>query len=218
MHSSCEWQLYVIIDQAAVGTRDLAEVAAAAIRGGADAIQVRDKTAPITALKEHAQRLLPLTQAAGVPLIVNDYAEVAHAVGAQGVHLGQDDGPVSAARHLVGQGSLIGKSTHSLEQALAARREGADYIGLGPIFPTPTKPDYASVGLELISDVMARVKLPVVCIGGIDRTTLPQVLEAGARCVAVVRAVCAAADPEAATRALKETIRQFARSPSASTL
>ncbi len=218
MRSCCWWQLYVIIDQAAVGTRDLAEVAAAAIRGGADAIQLRDKTAPITALKETAQRLLPLTQAAGVPLIVNDSAEVAHAVGAQGVHLGQDDGPVSAARHLVGQGSLIGKSTHSLEQALAAWREGADYIGLGPVFPTPTKPDYAGVGLGLISDVMARVTLPVVCIGGIDRTTLPQALEAGARCVAVVRAVCAAADPEAATRALKETIRQFARSPSATTL
>ena len=101
---------------------------------------------------------------------------------------------------------LIGKSTHSLEQALAAQAEGADYIGLGPIFPTPTKPNYPSVGTELISQVAPRIRVPIVCIGGIDAANAGQVLEAGAECLAVVRAVCSAPNPESATRNLKQIV------------
>src|SRR3989338_9134619 len=200
---SSAWQLYVIVDRAAVGARDLREVAAGAIRGGADAIQLRDKVASARALIEAARALLPLTRAAGIPFIINDRADVARAVGADGIHLGQDDLPVGAARDLLGSGRLIGLSTHSLEQALAAQAQGADYIGVGPIFPTPTKPDYGSVGTGLIGQVASRVRLPAVCIGGIDRSNLEQVIRAGATCVAVVRAVCSASDPEAATSELK---------------
>ena len=198
------WQLYVIIDRAAAGGRDLADCAAAAIRGGADVIQLRDKSASRDALLTEAARLLPIARAAGVPLIINDRVEVARAAGADGVHLGQDDVPVHEARKILGPRGLIGKSTHSLEQALAAQAEGADYIGLGPIFPTPTKPDARSVGTELITQVVPHIRVPIVCIGGIDTATAQDVIEAGATCIAVVRAVCASCDPASSTRNLKQ--------------
>ena len=211
MKRCSEWTLYVIVDLAAIGDRDPAQIAAAAIRGGADAIQLRDKTGPARALRELAQRLLAVTRPAGIPLLINDRADIALAADADGVHLGQDDLPLADARRLLGPERLIGCSTHSLEQALAAEAEGADYIGCGPVFPTPTKPDAGSVGTELIAAVAARVRIPVVCIGGIETGNLKQVVAAGAACVAVVRAVCRAADPEAAARQLKRQLTQSGR-------
>ena len=212
MTSCALWRLYVIVDRAAIGHREPCEVAAHAIRGGADVIQLRDKAADGPQLIRAAEQLLSLTRAAGIPLMINDRADVAQAVGATGVHIGQDDLSVREARRLLGPSRVIGKSTHSLKQALAAETEGADYLGCGPIFPTPTKPDYESVGLPLIRQLMGAVRIPVVCIGGIDAVSLGQVLEAGAECVAVVRAVCAAANPESATRGLKDRIEQLFRS------
>jgi thiamine-phosphate pyrophosphorylase len=198
------WQLYVVADPNTVGVRDLVEVVAGAVRGGADVIQLRDKIANTRRLIDEARRLLPITRAAGVPLIINDRVDVAQAVGADGVHLGQDDLPIAKARHMLAEGCFIGQSTHSLDEALSAKRDGADYIGFGPIFQTPTKPDYVSVGTGLISKVIAQAGIPVVCIGGIDLETVSDVIEAGARCIAVVRAVCSAEDSESATRNLKE--------------
>ena len=218
MKRSSEWKLYVIVDRDASRGIDVTEIASAAIRGGADALQLREKRATDAQVRRDAERLLPLTRAAGVALIINDRIEVAGAVGADGVHLGQEDPPVAEARCLLGPSRLIGKSTHSQEQALAAEAEGASYIGLGPVFPTPTKPDYGSIGPGLIAQVRARVRIPIVCIGGIELSTLPAVLGAGARCVAVVRAVCAAEDPEAAARALKTALRQSVRATAASGL
>ena len=211
---SCSaWHLYVILDPSDVGGRDLTEVAAAAIRGGADAVQLRDKTSPDEVVAEHAHRLLSLTRAVGVPLILNDRVEVAKAVDADGVHVGQDDWPVARVRKAIGRTMLIGKSTHTIEQALTAQTEGADYIGFGPLFVTPTKPDASPIGTSLIGVVAPRLSIPMVCIGGVDLKTIDEVLRAGARCVAVVRAVCAAMDPEAATRDLKTRIVQFHRAP-----
>lgn len=207
--TSCSaWRLYAILDPSAMRSGDLIDLAAAAIRGGADVLQLRHKTASAFELLSYALRLLPMTRAARIPLIINDRADVAHAAGADGVHLGQDDLPLKAAREILGAQALIGLSTHSLEQALVARDAGADYIGLGPIFPTPTKPDDGSVGLALIGHVRSRVQLPTVCIGGIDQTNLPEVVHAGANCVAVVRAIGHAADPESATRDLKHLLVQ----------
>jgi thiamine-phosphate pyrophosphorylase len=204
--SSSSWTLYVILDRDAAGARDLRMLAGQVIRGGADALQLRAKGATARQLIAEARRLLPVTRAARVPLIINDRADVARAVGADGVHLGQDDLPVHAARAILGSGRLIGQSTHSLRQALAAKRAGADYVGFGPIFQTPTKPDYPRVGLRLIRTVVSRIDLPTVCIGGIDGANIPDVLAAGARCVAVVRAVCSAKHPEQATRVLKRLL------------
>ena len=202
--SSCAWRLYVIIDPAATRGRDLTEVATAAIRGGADVIQLRDKLASARQFLEEAKRILAVTRAAGVPLIINDRVDVACVIEAAGVHVGQDDVSITEARAILRPEQLVGKSTHSLEQALVAEREGANYIGLGPIFPTPTKPNYGSLGLAVIQQVASAVRVPIICIGGIDRDTVEYVIQAGARCIAVVRAVCSAPDSEAAAKELKQ--------------
>ena len=207
--SASAWRLYVIIDGSTASDRDVAQLAQQAVDGGADVLQLREKAVSTRQLLDDAQGLLRITQSARVPLIINDRVDVAAAVGADGVHLGQDDLPVALARQLLGPGRLIGKSTHSLEQALAADREGVDYIAVGPIFPTPTKPDAPSVGLALIAQVTAQVRRPTVVIGGIEEQTLTAVLAAGAHCVAVVRAVCGADEPGAATRRLKRALTQF---------
>ncbi len=217
--TSCSgWQLYVIVDQDAVAGRDLAWIAEQAIRGGADVIQLRAKAASTRDLIEHAQRLREVTQAGKVPLVINDRVDVALAVGAEGVHLGQDDLPVAVARRLLGPGRILGKSTHTLDQAREADRDGVDYLAVGPIFSTPTKPDSPHVGLRLIRDVKAHVQRPMVAIGGIDLTTLSEVMAAGAQCVAVVRAVSAAGDPATAARDLKRLLIQHARTQSVSKL
>ena len=205
------WRLYVIVDGAACGGRDPAGVAAQAIRGGADVLQLRDKSASTAQFIRTAERLLAVTRPAGIPLIINDRSDVALAVGADGVHLGQDDMPVTAARILLGPERIIGKSTHSLEQALAADQEPVNYLALGPIYATPTKPDYGCVGPKLIPAVASRVRHPLVVIGGIEEATLEEVARAGAERVAVVRAVCAAPDPAAAARNLKTRLAQFVR-------
>ncbi len=205
--TSCStWRLYVILDDDTAVGRDLVELAIAAIRGGADVLQLRAKRATDDQLAAVATRLLVVTRPHHIPLLINDRPQVAADINADGVHLGQDDAPVAEARRLLRGGKLVGKSTHSLEQALAAQAEGADYIGVGPIFPTPTKPNYGSVGLAGIRQVRQQLSIPFTCIGGIDAQTIGDVVHAGAYCVAVVRAVCAAADPESAARSLKQRL------------
>jgi len=204
--SLSDWRLYVIVDRDAIAGRDPALIAEQAIRGGADVIQLRDKRGGARELIDAGRRVLAVTQSAGIPLIINDRPDIAVAIGAQGVHLGQDDLPVETARRILGPDAIIGKSTHSIEQAMTGASEPVSYIAVGPVFATPTKPDYGQVGLELVRDVTSRVSKPVVAIGGIDAATLPSVRAAGARCVAVVRAVCGESDPESAARALKRAL------------
>ena len=196
-------KLYVIVDRAALGGRDPVETAAAAARGGADVIQWRDKQAPDGEFLEVARRLREQTRKQGVLFVVNDRVAVALESQADGIHVGHEDLPVPQVRVLVGDSMLIGRSTHSIEEALEAERQGADYIGVGPVFPTPTKPGYKAVGLELVRQVKEKIGIPWVAIGGIDLENAGLVSSAGAACVAVVRAVAAASDPEAAARSLK---------------
>jgi thiamine-phosphate pyrophosphorylase len=198
-------RLYVVSDASAPVARALACVAAAC-DGGADAVQLRRKGDAGLADYRLAERCRELTAAAGVLLIVNDRIDIAMACAADGVHLGQDDLPVAVARRLWPDG-IVGRSTHSVEQAIAAVGDGADYLGVGPVFVTPTKPQTPAVGLELVSAVAtAGLPIPWVAIGGIDRDNLSTVLEAGAPAVAVVRAVCAADDPRAAARELRRLV------------
>ena len=196
-------KLYVIVDRSVLGGRDPVEVAAAAARGGADVIQWRDKGAPDGEFLEMARRLRKQTRRQGVLFIVNDRVAVALRAQADGVHVGHEDLSVPEVRALVGDSMLIGRSTHSLEEALEAQRQGADYIGVGPVFSPPTKPGVPAVGLELVRKVRGKVRIPWVAIGGIDLENAGLVSSAGAACVAVVRAVSAASDPEAAARSLK---------------
>src|SRR6266581_2911888 len=134
-------------------------------------------------------QLHELTAKSSTPLIVNDHAEIAREIPVEGVHVGQDDDPIKVARRKAGRQIVVGKSTHSLEQALAAQCEGADYIGFGPIFATPTKPDYPPIGLTDIKQVHAEVNLPIFCIGGINIDNLQSVIDAGAKRVVMVSAL-----------------------------
>jgi len=182
-------RLYGIIDLGYVEQREAARIAEQMIEGGVDLIQLRGKHNSIGELMELSADLHELTVKSCTPLIANDHAEIARRVPVEGVHVGQDDDPIEIVRQKAARDILIGKSTHSLEQARAAECEGADYIGFGPIFATQTKPDYTPVGLENIRRVHAEVKLPIFCIGGINVDNLQSVIDAGAKRVVMVSAL-----------------------------
>ena len=189
MSALSECRLYGIIDLGYVERHDTGHVLEQMIEGGVDLIQLRGKNKSIRDLIDLSAELHELTAKSSTPLIVNDHAEIAKRVPVEGVHVGQDDDPIEIVRQEVGRDLLIGKSTHSLEQAHAAEREGADYIGFGPIFMTPTKPDYAPIGLEDVRRVHAEVNLPIFCIGGINVDNLQSVIDAGAKRVVMVSAL-----------------------------
>ena len=178
--------LYGILDLSYVDKSRACEITEEMIAGGVDLIQVRGKRESVAELANLATQLHGLTARASVPLIINDHAEIANLVPVEGVHVGQDDDPIASVRQNTGRKILVGKSTHSVEQALAAQREGADYIGFGPIFATPTKPDYPPIGLADIRRVHEEVKIPIFCIGGIKTDNLAQVIRAGASRVVIV--------------------------------
>ncbi len=199
-------RLYVITGDAG-GIDETFRIVAAALEGGADVIQMRKKGMLKGDQYELGNRLRALTHDYGALLIVNDHADLALAIDADGVHLGQDDLAPSVARALPGfEERLVGRSTHLLEQAHRAVRDGADYLGVGPVFATPTKPGRPAVGTQLVREVASRLTTPFVAIGGIDAANIEQVLDAGARAIAVVRAVYDAADPAASARQLRESI------------
>ncbi len=143
-----------------------------------------------------AEQIHPVTSAAGVPFVINDFPEVAASVGAEGVHVGQEDAPVNQARALGGYRTMIGKSTHSVAQAVTAAAEDTDYIGFGPIYATKTKPDYAPVGLQNIKAIHEAIKKPIFCIGGIKLENIGEILEAGARRIVIVSAILQAENIE----------------------
>lgn len=199
--------LYVILDPDQAAGRDPLALAEAVLAGGARWIQLRWKAATTAALTALARRLAAQVRAAGGVFLVNDRLDVALAVDADGVHLGQEDLPVADARR-VAPGLLVGASTHSLDQARRAQADGADYVALGSVFPTASKAAFQLAGLETLRLVRPHVRLPLVAIGGITLDRVPEVLAAGADGVAVISAVGLAADPAAATAALLEAVRR----------
>ena len=203
-------RLYGILDLGYVGAADALEIARRMIAGGVNILQIRAKQAPPAVIARLASELRPLARAAGVPLIVNDFPALAAAAGADGVHIGQDDGPIAAARAAAGvAGKWVGRSTHSVAQACAARAEGADYLGFGPLFATPTKPDYPAIGLAEIARVHFEVPdRPIFCIGGIKLENLPEVIAAGARRVVIVSGLLQAPDVTAYAARAAELLAQ----------
>jgi thiamine-phosphate pyrophosphorylase len=202
--SNC--RLYGILDLSYVDISDALGMARSMIEGEVDLIQLRGKQQSIAQLVSLAEKLHQITSRAAVPLIVNDYAEIAAKVSVEGVHVGQDDDPIADARIKASRRILVGKSTHSVEQATAAGREGADYIGFGPIFATPTKPDYKPIGLKDIKRVYLELEVPTFCIGGINLDNLAEVIAAGAQRVAIVSGLLKASDIVAYGRACKELL------------
>jgi thiamine-phosphate pyrophosphorylase len=186
--------LYGIIDLGYVGIGDCNRIAQQMIEGGVELIQLRGKERSIDELVDLAAELHELTTRSSTPLIANDHAEIAKRVPVEGVHVGQADDSIAVVREKAGRALFVGKSTHSIEQAREAQREGADYIGFGPIFATPTKPDYQPIGLEDIKQTHLAVNLPMFCIGGIKIDNLEQVISAGAHRVAIVSGLLKAPD------------------------
>jgi len=184
-----ECRLYGIVDLGYIEESEAARVVEQMIEGGVDLIQLRGKGKSLDELVDYAARLHELTARSSTPLIVNDHAEIASPIPVEGVHVGQDDDSIEVARRKASREIVVGKSTHGLEQALAAQREGADYIGFGPIFATPTKPDYPPIGLSDIGRVHAEVSVPIFCIGGINIDNLQSVIDAGAKRVVMVSAL-----------------------------
>jgi thiamine-phosphate pyrophosphorylase len=189
MRALSDCRLYGIVDLSYVEGSDAAGTVKQMLEGGIDLIQLRGKGKSLDELADLAAKLHQLAAKSSTPLIVNDHAEIVGRVPVEGVHVGQDDDSIEVARRKAGRQILVGKSTHSFEQALAAQREGADYIGFGPIFATPTKPDYAGIGLAHIRQVHAEVSVPIFCIGGINIDNLQSVIDAGAKRVVMVSAL-----------------------------
>jgi thiamine-phosphate pyrophosphorylase len=201
-------QLYAIVDLGYVKPENAVAAAKALLAGGADVLQLRAKGHAQRDIEDLARLILPLCREAGVPFVVNDYPEIAVRVGSDGVHIGQDDGSLAGVRAIVGEQMIVGRSTHSPDQARAALAEGFDYIGFGPLFPTPTKLGRHGIGLENIAAVQAEVgsRIPVFCIGGIKRANLPEVLAAGARNAVIVSDLLTASDVETAVREVKAAL------------
>ncbi len=202
-HPDFDPTLYLVTDPDLAGARPLAEVVAAAVKGGATLVQLRDKEAGGRALLEQARSLKALLDPLGVALIVNDRVDVAVAAGAAGCHVGQSDLPAAAARALLGPEPILGVSLDRVEQIAEVDPEIVDYVAHGPFAATATKPDAgAPVGAAGLAAVRARTRLPLVAIGGIDDGNAGEAVRAGADGIAVVSAIVAAADPEAASRQL----------------
>jgi thiamine-phosphate pyrophosphorylase len=200
--------LYLVTDRGLARGRSTAEIVRAAVAGGVTCVQLREKNGPTRLFVEEARLVRDVLVGTGVPLIINDRVDVALAVGADGLHLGQTDMSLADAR-AIAPGLIIGVSVENLDQALLAQAQGADYLGLSPVFSTPTKTDTAPpLGLDGVALIRSRVSVPMVGIGGIGPGNAAQVLRAGCDGVAVVSAIVAASDPQAAARQLKTIIQR----------
>ncbi|GAB7009249.1 thiamine phosphate synthase [Halorubrum trueperi] len=203
------WRAYLVTQGSLSAGRDTTSIVEAAIAGGVDAVQLRDKDRSARDRYRLGRRLRDLTAAADVPLIVNDRVDLAAAIDADGVHLGQSDLPVAVARDRLGDGAILGCSTSTVAEAEAARSAGADYLGVGAVYGTDSKdvPDATNgIGTDRVAAIADAVDVPVFGIGGIDATNADAVAAAGATGAAVISAITAAEDPEAATATLREVI------------
>ena len=207
MKSITDCRLYGILDTGYCAPAAMPAMLSSMLRGGVDIVQLRAKELPADRIVEIARELHPLSHAAGVPLIINDHPSLAAEARVEGAHVGQDDVSVPEARRLAGAGKIIGLSTHSVGQAVAAEAQLPDYIGFGPLFATPTKPDYTPIGILDIAEVHRRVHLPVFCIGGIKRENLREVIAAGARRAVIVSGILTAFDPESYVRECAALLR-----------
>ena len=202
-----DYSLYIVTDEELSFGRTHLEIAEQAVSGGATVIQLRDKTKPACELLKIAQDITAITKPAGVLSIVNDRLDIALGAGVDGVHLGQNDIPLTIARQLAPPPFIIGLSINSIAQAKEAEREGADYIAVSPVFETNSKSDAGpGHGLKMLSDIVHAVDIPVIGIGGISHSNLHQIFEQGASGVAVISAIVSAPDIRVATKTMKEQI------------
>ncbi|MGD8993137.1 MAG: thiamine phosphate synthase [Desulfobacterales bacterium] len=204
-----DYSLYLVTDRDLARGRSTLEIVTAAVNGGATIVQLREKECSTLEFIEQALSIKAFLVTRNVPLIINDRVDVAQAVEADGVHLGQTDMPLETAKGIVGDTMIIGISAECLADAIAAEKGGADYLGVSPIYVTPTKTDTApALGLEGLRKIRRAVHLPLVGIGGLTRENAAEVIYNGADGVAVVSAIVAANDPESAAHELKRAISE----------
>ena len=196
--------LYAVTDRGRLGGRTLPQAVEAVLRGGATLVQLREKGLDYPAFRAEALEVLAVCRRHGVPLLINDNVDLALEIGADGVHVGQDDLECGQARAKLGPDRIIGVSAHSVEEALRAQAAGADYLGAGAVFPTGTKGDASGLPLSTLRDICAAVDIPVAAIGGIGPGNIGKLRGAGVAGVAVVSALFAQPDPYQATRMLRE--------------
>lgn len=201
-------QLYVILDPKLSLNPDIEEVVSLAIEGGAQMIQFRDKESSDEEFLVLAERIKKITQKKKIPLIINDRVNIAKSIDADGVHLGQEDMPLKKARGILGKDKIIGLSTHKIEEAIQAEKQGADYIGLGPIFQTGSKEIKGTIGTQMLNQVLGQVKIPVFLIGGINLSNIDQVINSGSRRMAVISAVIAQKDVKKAAQELLRRLKK----------
>ena len=204
-----DYSLYLVTDRGLARGRSTLEIVSAAVYGGATVVQLREKDCSTRDFIEQALTIKEFLKDRGVPLIINDRLDVAQAVKADGVHLGQTDMPLGVAKKILGDSMIIGISAESVQDAVEAEKGGADYLGVSPIYTTPTKTDTAPpLGLEGLREIRKAVRLPLVGIGGLNQDNAAEVIRNGADGVAVISAIVAADDPQAATNALKQIIKE----------
>jgi thiamine-phosphate pyrophosphorylase len=205
-----DWDVYLVTQASLSEGRTTPEVVAAAIEGGVGVVQLREKDRSARERYEVGRELRELTREAGVTFVVNDRVDLAQALDADGVHLGDDDLPVGVARDILGEDAIIGRSVSFVDDAREAERAGADYLGVGTVYRTSSKDDIPEethgVGPGRVRDVAAAVDIPIVGIGGVTAENADEVVEAGADGVAVITAITRADDPGAATAALREAV------------
>ena len=208
-----DYSLYLVTDRNISKGRPLPDIVEAAVRGGVSVVQLREKVMAGRDFVALALAIQAVLKAYDIPLIINDRIDVALAVHADGVHLGQTDVPLKMARRIVKGSMIIGVSTHTATEAVQAEKDGADYIGVGPVFSTTTKKDtHPVIGIAGVAEIRNAVKLPIVGIGGIKIETAAQVIQHGADGIAVVSAIVSVDDPGQAARELKTTIDKARRS------
>lgn len=187
-------RLYLILDRQLIANKSLADIGRQLINSGIDIVQLRDKQSPKKALLKDASFLSRLLANTKSIFIVNDYLDIALAVNSDGIHLGQDDGSIKSVRKMLGKDKIIGASCHTLKQALIAQDNGADYLGIGPMFASPLKPNSKAIGLSLVDELNKRVNIPFFAIGDINLNNLSLILASGIKRVAVCRAILNAKD------------------------
>jgi len=199
--------VYLVTDRGLCGGRPLEEIVIQALKGGISFVQLREKEISTRSFVEEAGRIKELLEPYKVPLIINDRVDVAVACGAEGVHIGQDDMPYEIVRKIMGEKAIIGLSVETWEDVVASQKLDVSYIGISPVFATPTKTDTKGAwGLEGLARIKAFSRHPLVAIGGINESNVREIVMAGAQCIAVVSAICTSPDPETVARRINEIV------------
>lgn len=206
-----DYSLYLVTERSLLCGIELEAAVEKAILGGTTLVQLREKNLSTKEFYDIAVNIKKVTDKYKVPLIINDRLDIALAVDAAGIHVGQSDMPCDIARKLVGENKIVGVSAHSVEEALKAQKDGADYLGVGAVFPTGTKKDAEDVSIETLKEIVKKVHIPVVAIGGVNQNNVDELVDTGINGIAVISAILGKRDIGKAAEDLKRAVKTIAK-------